>query len=169
MSKAEKHQQRLEDQLSAGEVVIASITATATERGKTSGPTRGSLIVTNLRIVYSGSGAMRHQTRDMPLGQVASLNLNRGPMSAHIDVGVAGVSERFLVKYNDAVRWLEAAQQALTTYRVWAANQAGSHAIQKADPTASLSEELSKLAGLHTQGLLTDAEYSAAKARLLGA
>lgn len=110
---------------------------------------------------------MQQQTRDMPLGQVASLNLNRGPMSAYIEVGIAGVEERFLVRYNDAVRWLEAAQQALTTYRVWAVNQSAPRDMANTNSTASLSDELSKLASLHAQGLLTEAEYVAAKARLL--
>jgi hypothetical protein len=41
---------------------------------------------------------------------------------------------------------------------------------QQAKPTAgaSLSDELKKLAELHSQGLLSDSEFAAAKARLLG-
>lgn len=45
---------------------------------------------------------------------------------------------------------------------------AGAPAAAPADAGGSMLDQLSKLAALHQQGALTDAEFSAAKAKLLG-
>jgi hypothetical protein len=49
-----------------------------------------------------------------------------------------------------------AQEEALQTY------------IRRTAGSASTADELSKLAGLHTQGMITDSEYAQQKAKLLG-
>jgi hypothetical protein len=52
------------------------------------------------------------------------------------------------------------------TYISASAARAASDA--RSEPSASLSEQIEKLADLHERGLLSEAEYAAAKAKLLG-
>lgn len=61
----------------------------------------------------------------------------------------------------------EQAQQA----QAYQQEQAADAAVQQAPapaPAPDATAELQKLADMHTQGLLTDAEFAAAKSRLLG-
>jgi len=64
---------------------------------------------------------------------------------------------------NQQIADLQADQQALAQQQVAPAPIAGP--APDADPTTA---ELQRLAGLHGQGILTDEEFTAAKAKVLG-
>lgn len=60
------------------------------------------------------------------------------------------------------------AQQQQQQAAVEQARQEGAAQAQTAAPGANVTAELQKLAELHKSGVLSDAEFSAAKAKLLG-
>jgi membrane protease subunit (stomatin/prohibitin family) len=58
--------------------------------------------------------------------------------------------------------------QAQQQAAVEQARQEGAAQAQPAAPSANVTAELQKLAELHKSGVLSDAEFAAAKAKLLG-
>lgn len=77
-------------------------------------------------------------------------------MTSHVTVAAAGLDARFMVKYREADEFAVAAQQQLAQ-------------SQQRPLTAPISaaDELVKLGALQQQGILTDQEFAATKARLL--
>jgi isopropylmalate/homocitrate/citramalate synthase len=67
---------------------------------------------------------------------------------------------------NERLATLEQQRQAQAQGR--SHGQPGGNAARKSGPAPSMLEQLKQLAALHRHGALTDAEFSAAKAKLLG-
>jgi hypothetical protein len=90
-----------------------------------------------------------------------ALDLASGLLLSHITVTAAAIAVRFLVGKSDATKaFLAQAREQMT--------QAHAPAPAAASHAPSTADELMKLAGLHQQGILTDAEFPSAKAGLLG-
>jgi len=154
MGSADKHLTKITDELEAGETVLASLTATITDKPDSlSGTTRGSLVVTDRRFIFSGAAWGSKTSRSFLLSQVTSIDLHKNLLVAYVQVTIAGGFERFLVKYKDAEGFVAVAHKALA---------------QPATPqSGSAADELTKLAALHSQGVLSDEEFAAAKAKAL--
>jgi len=160
MSRVEKHLAKIADGLQPGEQVLASVSATITDKpNSTSGSVGGALALTDQRLLFSGGTWAAKGSRSIPLQQVTSVDLHKTPMYAHIQITIAGGFERFLVKYKEATGFVAAVQEALA--RIHAPSQPGG-------ASASVADEVAKLASLHAQGVLNDEEYAVAKARALG-
>ncbi len=154
MGSPDKHLAKITDELEAGEEVLASLSATITDKPDSfSGTTRGSLVVTDRRFIFSGTAWGSKTSRSFLLSQVTSIDLHKNLLVAYIQVTVAGGFERYLVKYKDAEEFIAVAHKAL------------------AQPATSLggsaADELTKLAALHSQGVLSDEEFATAKAKAL--
>jgi hypothetical protein len=75
------------------------------------------------------------------------------------------------VSRRQAARWQDQEYAQAQQQPAYAPPPAAPVAVAAAAPPAdddALTAELQKLAGLHGQGILTDEEFSAAKAKLLG-
>jgi hypothetical protein len=160
----DKHFARITEGLHPGEEVVSKLSATiTTDLKSTSGTISGALVATSERLVFSGSGLLQQDSRSFPWPQVSSLDLAQGMLLAHITVTAATSVARFMVgKTDDTKAFVATAQELMVKSRAAAAQPAPAAGSSTAD-------ELAKLAGLRDQGILTDEEFSAAKARLLGA
>lgn len=160
MSRASKGLEVLNDLLVDGEEVVASIAATQCDppSGK-SGTISGVLAITPQRILFSGKSIAKRSTRTIPVDTITSVELVKGAMLSYIQLTLAGSYENFLVKYKEAGSFLAEAQKVLASGH--------SAAPAPAQPAGSVADEIAKLADLHSKGLLSDEEFSAAKARLL--
>lgn len=95
------------DQISAtlakGEQIIATVDATYAPSG-TSGSQRGTLALTDKRILFAGRGGLTMTTSSQAfrLDQVSAVSLTKTLMTAHLVIASMGAQARFLVKYKEA-------------------------------------------------------------------
>lgn len=117
----------------------------------------GALVLTQQRVMFVGSLMLERSEFSIPLNTITSVDSNRSFANTYTTITAASATHRFLAvdpKFVNAIN-----------------NARMSGGTSNAPPVAAASstaDELSKLASLHASGVLTDAEFSAAKARLLG-
>jgi hypothetical protein len=157
MGRPEKALQQITARLQPGEDIRATVAGVLTEGNSASGTQRGMLVATTRRFLFQGTtlGPGSSESVALPWNLVSAVDVHKNLMTCHVIVQGAGGARRFLVKYAEAVPFAEAAQQLLGQQTPAAA------------ASASSADELAKLAALRQQGVLTDAEFTAAKARLL--
>ena len=161
MGRAEKGLEEIEGMLEPGEEVKAHVFGTQCDPPTSkSGKVAGALAVTDRRFLFVGKSIASKKVHGIPLDTVTSVELNKGAMFSHVQVTLAGSYENFLVKYKEAEQFVQVAQSALAS-----AHSGGT----QVPAVASMADEIAKLADMHQQGLLSDEEFTAAKARLLGA
>lgn len=160
----DKHYPQIVAALHDGETMVAALSATiTTDLRSTSGTISGAIAATTERFMFSGSGMLQKDARSFPWIQVSSLNLQQGLLLAHITVTAATSAARFMVgKSADTQAFVAAAQEQMVRAKTASAG------VAAAPSAPSTADELTKLAGLHAQGILTADEFAAAKARLLG-
>lgn len=83
-------------------------------------------------------------------------------------MGIVGVAATAKVVSNRAVARNEAEHQAQDAAAQQAAAQQAAAAPAAAPAGDDITAQLEKLASLHTSGVLSDEEFAAAKAKLLG-
>jgi hypothetical protein len=156
----DKHLVKLQEILQPGEAVLGHVAGTITTTPtSTSGTVRGSLVITDRRFLFSGGSWGATDSRSLPLSNVTSIDLHKNLMLAYVQVAHAGGFDRYMVKYNDAAAFVKVAHEALAN-----AHQQPAAAA----PPSSTADDLAKLAELHASGVLSDDEFTAAKARVLG-
>lgn len=158
MGRPEKALEQITSRLQPGEEIRATVPGVLTDGKSASGTQRGMLVATTRRFLFQGTtlGPGSSESVALPWNLVSAVDVHKNLMTSHVVVQGAGGGARFLVKYAEAVPFAEAAQQLL------------GQPAPTAPAPSSAADELVKLAGLHQQGVLTDAEFAAAKARLLG-
>ena len=162
MSRLSKGEELVTELLGEGETIKATILATQCDPPSSkTGKVAGCLAITNNRVMFAGRAITQKVSRVIPWSQVTSLQLSKGMMLSHIQITLAGSYENFLVKYNDAQEFLGVAQAELERSRQVASD------ARSAPTGATSADELVKLAELHRQGILTDDEFTQAKAKLL--
>jgi hypothetical protein len=155
---ASKHLEKISAALLDGERVQASVEGTITTTPtSTSGTVRGVLALTDRRFLFSGKAWGASGSRTFPLSTVTSIDLHKNLMLAYVQVTLAGGSERFLVRYKDAEPFIQVAHRVLAELQ----------SAPAAPAAVSVADELAKFAVLHSQGVLSDDEFSAKKAELL--
>lgn len=114
MASPTKALENVKSELLPGENVIAMVPAVRTKTPDSfSGTNRGVLVVTDRRVVFSGSGLGAQETRAIPLRQVTSVDLHKNLALAYVQVTLAGGFDRYLVKYRAAEPFAAAARQVL--------------------------------------------------------
>lgn len=157
MASLDKHLEKIRGELQAGETIVAHVYGViADPPASNSGTVGGALVITDRRFMFSGSALMSKTSRTFPLAQVTSIDLHKNLMFAHVQVTLAGGFERFLVNFKNAGPFVEAAHRVLATVH------------SPAPAAASVADELAKFAALRDQGILTEDEFAARKAALLG-
>jgi hypothetical protein len=149
----------IEESLQPGEQIVDKISGAYIVSTKNSDNTIGVLALTNKRLIFSGSIGFKREQHSSPLNLVTSVDLVKGAMLSHLRVTLAGSVAKYRVKYTNAQAFLSSTHAAIA-----AAQQPT--AATAAAPSAA--DELGKLAALHEQGVLSDAEFAAAKSKALG-
>lgn len=162
MAAYDKHLAQIEKNLQPGEEVVDSLSATVTTTPtSTSGTNSGALVATNKRLIWSGGFMFQSDSRSFPWQQISTIDFQSGMLLSHITVTGASALGRWLVaKVPKTQQFVETANSLVHQIHAPAAAPAPASAPSTAD-------ELAKLAQLRQQGILTDEEFAAAKARLL--
>ena len=151
--------ERIGEHLHPGEVVSHLA-------GGSYGGGQGLLALTDRRLFFFRDGRMHKASEDFPLSQVSSVQwksgLSTGTVSIHASNAVVKIGT---VNKVDGEAIVGAAREA-----VHAANVAPGQTLVApvVDAPADVAAQLANLAQLHDSGALSDDEFAAAKARVLG-
>ena len=119
----------------------------------------GLMVVTNTRILLKDRGAFASSTKEIYPRQVTSIGTKKGVGNEILQLTVSGAGIE--------IRNLQSGRASATADLIRDAQNAQT-AAPSAPPAPSSADELAKLAEMHAAGILTDEEFSAAKARILG-
>jgi uncharacterized membrane protein YdbT with pleckstrin-like domain len=125
-------------------------------------------VVTNERLIHR-SGLIAKRSMEVPLNRINDVRFNQGVFERMIGAGdliVESAGERGQEVFGD-VRHPEDIQKVI--YERAEAYQGRFAGVPGSPTSPSVSEELQRLADLRDRGTITDAEFQAQKARLLGA
>lgn len=144
------------------------------------------IVVTDRRVLiikagaYTGKGLFAASSKSFYFPDISSVDLRIGPLGGHLQISTAGTREDREIAYAS----MSMAENAVTfnangkdimrqVADLIRSKVAEAKAPRFAIPAAqeqkqSIADELAKLAELHKSGILTDAEYEAAKKKLLG-
>lgn len=114
------------------------------------------LTVTTKRVIFLGSAGFQTSRIVVPLDKLGSIDLLGGALASHLEIIAPGQAVSIRVYQKAAETFLDHVHEATPTAR-------GQTIV--ASPSAA--DELGKFAALHSQGILTDEEWSAKKAQLL--
>jgi uncharacterized membrane protein YdbT with pleckstrin-like domain len=124
-------------------------------------------VVTNERLIHR-SGLIAKRSMEVPLNRINDVRFNQGVFERMIGAGdliVESAGERGQEVFAD-VRNPEQIQKVI--YQQAEAYQGRFSGAPVAQGPSSVTEELQRLADLRDRGAITDAEFQAQKARLLG-
>lgn len=159
----------LPDVLQPGEVVFAL----------TSGAFRGSIwlvVATNWRVLFLDKGLLGGLKQlDLPLQQIQGVASNIGWTTGDVSIATGGVAwsiqntekkstRHFTDTLNQLVQQAQGAPRRPPPVPVHASSEPDTSRLATSDPLA----QLERLAQLKQSGMLTEQEFAAAKARLLG-
>lgn len=148
--------------LTEGEEMVAAVGGMAeVNRGGSKTRRRGTLFVTDRRVGVLSKKIGGHDLTDFAFELLTSVEHKKGLMYGEITLLASGSSIRFHQIDKDQVEPMA----KLLRDAVVSAHGAR-HAPAPAPTTAA--DEIAKLGALKAQGLLTDEEFAAEKARLLG-
>ena len=146
---------KLESHLWDGETVRSMTSGTY-------GKGTGLVVMTDRRLLFVQDGIMSKTTEDFPYSKISSVSWQSGVLMGTIVVFASGnKAEIKNVNKDDGKAMVDALREQL----------ADSPAQPAAPATAApvdVADQLIKLAGLRDQGILTEEEFTAQKAKLLG-
>lgn len=148
---------KLESHLWEGEHVTAMTTG-AYGRGT------GLVVMTDRRLLFVQDGVMSKTTEDFPYSKISSVSWQSGMALGTIVVFASGnKAEIKNVHKDDGKGIVDALRERL-------ADSPPPAAVATAPPSApvDVADQLTKLAALRDQGILTDEEFTAQKVKLLG-
>lgn len=143
--------------LGAGEGIIAAVWAQDSGNGA-----RGALVLTNLRLIYSGGawfGAGTNQEWRLP--QLIGISATKTLRTEHIEINAGGPVVKFLVQYRESMPFVEKVNTELLRL------MSSSAQPKTKSGGGGLGESLEKIADLFDRGLLSEDEFLSAKRRLL--
>lgn len=132
----------------------------------TYGKGQGLIVLTDRRLLFVQDGIMSKTTEDFPLDKVSSVQWSSGMLTGDIVIFASGnKSEIKTVNKDDGKEMVDAVRHRLSapTQR-----EPASSATATAPPASDPIEQLRKLGELRDAGIVTDAEFEAKKADLLG-
>ena len=150
-----KHRADFESDLLPGESILCFTDHVSTERDGTT--YHGWLVGTNQRLMYRAKFATKSLVELHPFGAATSITFAKEKVFGVIGVrGIAGS-----VEYKGGAAAME---EFMATINSAAAVE---HVEAAPEPATSATDELAKLADLHSQGILSDEEFGAAKQRII--
>jgi hypothetical protein len=163
-----KYLGEVEKQLMASETILAPLFVSFGLKPGVLALTEERIIVCHARTGTSGFGVRRAQVR---LADVKSVAFSKGSIrdGTHNQVTIASASGRLgplAIDETEGRRWAELAESQLRKVNP---DQTHDHVhVHVPRPPGDLAQQLTQLAELHGRGDLSDREFEAAKARLLG-
>lgn len=128
---------------------------------------QGVLVLTNRRLLFLKDGIMRKTLEDFPLEKISSVQWSSGIVQGKITIFASGNKAEVKGILTSAGKDLaDLARERITDVSKTAKPAPGASGPSGA---ASVADELRKLAELRDAGVLTEDEFAAQKARLLGA
>lgn len=164
MAKIDKLLGQAQQHLDQGERIEAAVLGTYETKIMGQDSIRaGILMATDRRLVFYAKKLGGYELESFPYQNISSFEGGKNMMGRYF---------RFAASGNDVtLKWINAGDIAqfeqLVRSRVGARPHAAAPA--PAQPAGSVADELQKLAGLMQQGLISQQEFEAQKARLLGA
>lgn len=130
----------------------------------------GLLALTDRRMLFIKSGMMSSANHDFPLASVASVSMSNGPLTSKIIIHASGSNQEIInVAKADAKAIVEATRAAMGSSRVGAQPPAPSPPSAAPPPAQpDRLEQLKQLGELKAAGVLTEEEFAAEKAKILG-
>jgi hypothetical protein len=131
--------------------------------GGSYGKGTGLLVLTDRRLLFIVDGMMSKTSEDFPMSKVSSVGWNSGMVLGTITIFASGnKAEIKNVSKDNGKEFVDLVRPRLT---------AGSMPQQFAPPPAAaapdVAEQLTRLAALRDQGILTDEEFTSQKVKLL--
>lgn len=163
----DKSLQLVKESLRAKEYVLDSVWASRVGQGGTASDT-GALVVTSERIIYQGTALFgTGSSLEWRLGSLNGIATEKSVTWEYVEVNGGGAIAKFKVEYGEGKRFVASANRAIS-------NVSNTQTMSQPAPPQqvlinqnSLAEELSKLADLFSQGLLTEEEFASAKRKLI--
>lgn len=131
--------------------------------GGTYGGGQGLVALTDRRLFFLKDGIMSKTAEDFPFSRISSIRWQSGLVFGKIVVFVSG-NKAEITQVGKAEG--KAIVDAVRGYIAEASARPA--AVQQSEPSGDVTEQIRKLAELRDQGILTDEEFSAKKAQLLG-
>lgn len=149
---------KLETYLDEGEPVDAMISGAY-------GKGVGLLVLTDRRLLFIVDGMMSKTSEDFPLSKVSSVGWNGGMLLGTITIFASGNKAEIKNVHKDNGKdFVDRVRPRLADKPAAAAP---APTIVHQGPPLDLADQLSKLAALRDQGILSDDEFAAQKAKLL--
>lgn len=126
----------------------------------------GLLALTNQRLFFLKDGVMKQTSEDFPLSKISSIQWSSGMLTGKIQVFVSGNKAEIVnVSKLEGKAIVDAVRGHVSGATQNAAAPPPAPAAQPADDSIA---QLQQLAALRDQGILTDEEFAAKKAQILG-
>lgn len=152
---------KLPEYLNGGEVVVGMA-------GGLTGGNRGLLVATNRRALFVSEGVINHSFEDFLYDRITTVTTTRSLLAAKILIHTGGVTRVVeIISKSEAETVAAIIRERIEATTRERADRQHVVTTTSADAPIRLAAELRDLSELHTQGVLTDEEFSELKARLL--
>lgn len=149
--------ERFEAQLGNGEQIFDVQLGANTDRdGKTF---LGELCLTDRRLIFIGKHLTSTMVDEHPLDSTTGLTVTAGKVVGTLAVKHGLKSESYSCNGKTLAEFVEKVKAQITLV--------GEGGVSGGSSSSSATDELQKLADLHSQGILNDDEFSAAKQRII--
>jgi hypothetical protein len=164
VAKLDKLIAQAREHLEEGEDVVSAVQGTyETKIAGSDSVRKGAFIATDRRLVFYAKKLTGYDLESYPYDHISSIEMGKTMMGHHI---------KFFASGNEArMKWIDQKQDvsgfiAMVRARMKGGAGNGASAPATAEPDAS--DQIRKLAQLRDDGLITDEEFQAKKAQLLG-
>jgi hypothetical protein len=137
------------------------------------------LVVTDSRVMIikagsvTGAGLFGARCKTFRFGDISSVDLRVGPMGGHLQVSVAGTSEvkdrgsLDMAKAENAVTFVSTYKNEMKEIAAYLNSVIAQRHERAAGAPSGIADQLQKLGDLKAAGVLDEAEFVAAKRKLL--
>lgn len=162
MAKLDKLLEQAKEHFEPGEEVVAAIQGTyETKIAGQDSIRKGSFIATDQRLVFYAKKLTGYDLEVFPYENISSIEMGKGMMGHHISLFASGNNVR--------MKWIDKKQDVPAFIGAVKGRMKGGSAVgaSVAEPVDS-TDQIRKLAELRDEGILSEEEFQAKKAQLLG-
>ena len=164
VAKLDKLLTQAREHLDEGEDVVSAVQGTyETKIAGNDTVRKGAFIATDRRLVFYAKKLTGYDLESYPYDHISSIETGKGMMGHQITFFASGNKVH--------MKWIDAKQDVpgfISTVRARMKGGAGDGAAAVASSEPDVSDQIRKLAQLRDEGLVTDEEFQAKKAQLLG-
>ena len=164
MAKLDKLVQKAQEHLEGQETVLSSILGQyETNLAGNDTVRSGVLIATDRRLVFYAKKLTGYDFESFPYDNLSSIEMGKNMMGHHVTFFASGNKVH--------VKWIDRKQDVpgfISTVRLRMKGGGGTPATAPPAAESDVSDQIRKLSALRDEGILTDEEFQAKKAQLLG-